>query len=49
MVSDEARKLRKRTLNFAPDNHGVVFKPHFPVSSAGKVIREGSGFRWQFI
>ena len=46
---DEAGKSRKWALNFAADNDAVVFTSHFPVSSAGKVIREGSGFRWQFI
>jgi glyoxylase-like metal-dependent hydrolase (beta-lactamase superfamily II) len=45
---EEARKSRKWALNFAADNKPTCFSSHFPVSSAGNVVREGCGFRWQF-
>lgn len=46
---EEARKSREWALNFADENQATIFTSHFPVSSAGKIVREGSGFRWQFL
>jgi hypothetical protein len=43
---DEARKSRKWALNFAVENGATIFTSHFPAPSFGKILREGSGFRW---
>ena len=45
---ERARKSRMWALNFAADNKAACFSSHFPVSSAGHVLRKGSGFGWQF-
>jgi glyoxylase-like metal-dependent hydrolase (beta-lactamase superfamily II) len=46
---EEARHSRAWALNFAVDNDTIVFTSHFPASSAGKIVRDGSGFGWRFL
>lgn len=45
---EEARASRMWALKFAADHEAMLFSSHFPASSAGKVLRVGSGFRWRF-
>jgi glyoxylase-like metal-dependent hydrolase (beta-lactamase superfamily II) len=45
---EEARESRMWALKFAADHDAMIFSSHFTASSAGNVLRDGSGFRWRF-
>jgi glyoxylase-like metal-dependent hydrolase (beta-lactamase superfamily II) len=45
---EEARESRMWALKFAADHEAMIFSSHFTASSAGNVLRDGSGFRWRF-
>jgi glyoxylase-like metal-dependent hydrolase (beta-lactamase superfamily II) len=45
---EKARESRIWALKFAADHEATIFSSHFPGSSAGNVLRDGSGFRWRF-
>ena len=42
------RASRHWALNHAADTAALVFTPHFPASSAGRVSRTSRGFAWRF-
>ncbi|CAO3426251.1 MBL fold metallo-hydrolase [Azospirillum endophyticum] len=46
---DEARRSRETVLDAVADTDTTLFTAHFAESSAGRVIRDGSGFAWRFL
>jgi glyoxylase-like metal-dependent hydrolase (beta-lactamase superfamily II) len=44
----QARASRRRVLNYLADKHALFFSSHFAETSAGRVIRTGDRFMWQF-
>jgi len=44
-----ARASRLWGLQYAAERQAIWFSTHFAASSAGRVIREGDTFRWQFL
>ena len=45
---DAARKARRWAAGYAADTRALVLTTHFAESSAGRVIRDGERFAWQF-
>ena len=40
---------RRWALNHVADTAALVFTPHFPASSAGRVSHTSGGFAWRFV
>lgn len=45
---EQARVSRRRLLERAADADVLLFTAHFPRTAAGRVVRQGAGFAWQF-
>ncbi len=46
---EKGRASRHWALNHAVETGALVFTPHFPGSSAGRVSRTSEGFAWRFV
>jgi hypothetical protein len=46
---EQARETRLRTLRNAVDAQLVCFPAHFRDPSAGRVLRDGDGYRYRFL
>lgn len=44
-----ARASRRLLLEYAAERDAVLFPPHFPETSAGRVSRRGDGFAWRYL
>lgn len=47
--ADQARSSRLWGIEYALNQHAIVFSSHFPESSAGLVEQQGKKFNWQYI
>lgn len=45
---DAARRSRRKVLDRVADTGALYFSSHFPLSSAGHVVRNGDGYGWRF-
>jgi glyoxylase-like metal-dependent hydrolase (beta-lactamase superfamily II) len=46
--AEKARDSRRWVLEYLADRHALYFSSHFAGTSAGRVARTGTGFRWKF-
>jgi len=47
--AEKATRARQWGLEFAAENGAILFSPHFSGTSAGRVIRHGGGYSWEFV
>jgi glyoxylase-like metal-dependent hydrolase (beta-lactamase superfamily II) len=45
---EQARQSRLKVLDFCADRDAMVFPAHFAGSFAGKILRQGERFSWEF-
>jgi glyoxylase-like metal-dependent hydrolase (beta-lactamase superfamily II) len=46
---EQTLRSRRWALEFAADREAITFSSHFPVTSAGRIARSGSGYEWRFV
>ncbi|WP_430246102.1 MBL fold metallo-hydrolase [Neorhizobium sp. DAR64861/K0K2] len=46
---DAARASRRRFMTRAADSNTTVFTSHFPLSSAGRIVKQDENYSWEFI
>jgi glyoxylase-like metal-dependent hydrolase (beta-lactamase superfamily II) len=47
--AEKARNSRRWVLDHAAETSATYFSTHFPASGVGRIVREGTGFSWQYL